>query len=210
MVLEGIFGFLLGYPPVIAVLIFSIFILVIINIFYKVLIKQDDAKALKERSKEISKEMKEAQKAGKTEESKKLMGEMMNNNSKLMRMTMKPMLVSLIVVMIFLPTMNTFYGDKFAGVDDGQISLHGVDYDFAVEDGSISVAGEDCNNCIVKLGDSPYRIALQDETVKFAQVVATTPIAFPVLGDSFGWLGWYIITSFPIVVITRKFMKIHV
>ncbi len=207
---EGVFGFLLGYPPVLAVTIFSVFILIFINIFYKILIKQEDAKALKDRSKAIGKEMKEAQKAGKTEESKKLMSEMMENNSKLMRMSMKPMFISLIIVILLLPTMSTFYGDKFAPVNDGVISLNGADYSFSVDDSTIDINGNNCeNSCVVDLAGTNYKVSLNGASVKFAQIVAELPITLPFLGNSFGWLGWYIINSIPIAIVIRKFLKIQ-
>ena len=89
MVLEFLFGFLLNFPPAFSVFIFSIIILFVINIFYKILVNQQHAKEVKQRTRDISKEMKEAQKAGDKDKSKKLMGELMSQNSKMMRMTMK-------------------------------------------------------------------------------------------------------------------------
>jgi len=130
MVLEFVFGFLLNFAPAFSVFIFSIIILVVINIFYKVLINQQHAKELKQRSKDLSREMKEAQKAGDKEKSKKLMSELLQQNNKMMKLTMKPMIVSLVVVIILLPSLSTFYGDKIVTVTDGKgsVMLSGVTY----------------------------------------------------------------------------------
>jgi len=57
VVLEFVFGFLLNYTPALSVFIFSIIILVVINIFYKILVNQNDAKMTKERTKEISRQI---------------------------------------------------------------------------------------------------------------------------------------------------------
>src|SRR3989344_4733584 len=121
--LEFIFAPLTFYAPAISVLIFSVIILFIINIFYRILINQNDARHIKQRTKELSKEMKEAQKAGNTDKSKALMSEMLGQNSKMMKMTMKPMIISLIIVVVLLPSLATFYGDKIAPMTDGQGSI---------------------------------------------------------------------------------------
>ncbi|MCX6815948.1 MAG: EMC3/TMCO1 family protein, partial [Candidatus Aenigmarchaeota archaeon] len=103
MNLESVFGFLLNYNPTIAIIIYAFLVLLLINIFYKILIKQQDAKQLKEKMNEINKQMKEEQKAGNKEKANQLVGEMMHANSTLMKMTMKPMIVSFIIVIILLP-----------------------------------------------------------------------------------------------------------
>lgn len=193
-------------------LIFSIIILVVINIFYKILINQNDAKQIKHRTKEISKEMKEAQKAGETEKSKKLMSEMLSQNNKMMKMTMKPMIVSLIVVIILLPSLSVFYGDKTIALTNGagNITLSGTPYQISQQNNTINIDSASCNlPCTTKIGSSNYKITQQNNGIKFAQVVAVLPFSLPFLGNMFGWLGWYIICSVPLVIIIRKAMKIY-
>ena len=212
MVLEFIFGFLLNFSPAFSVFIFSIIILFVINIFYKILINQNDAKATKERTKEISREMKEAQKSGDKDKSKRLMGELMSQNSKMMRMTMKPMIVSLIVVIVLLPSLATFYGDKIVSLTDnkGNVDLHGTNYQVENTDGTVKVGEAACSNsCVTKIGDGSYRLSQEGSAVKIAEVVAVMPIPLPYFGNTFGWLGWYIICSIPLVIIMRKGMKIY-
>src|SRR3989344_2376358 len=192
MVLEFLFGFLLNFPPAFSVFIFSIIILFVINIFYKILVNQQHAKEVKQRTRDISKEMKEAQKAGDKDKSKKLMGELMSQNSKMMRMTMKPMIVSLIIVVILLPSLATFYVDKIVSLTDG----------------TIRVGETSCQMpCTSKIAADTYKIVPEGNNVKLGQVVVVMPVAFPFVGGSFGWLGWYIICSIPLVIIMRKFMK---
>ena len=212
MVLEFIFGFLLNYPPAFSVFVFSIIILFVINIFYKILINQNDAKQTKERTKEISRQMKEAQKAGDKDKSKKLMGELMSQNSKMMRMTMKPMIVSLIVVIILLPSLATFYGDKIVTLTDnkGSVALDGTAYQVEKSGSTVKVGENSCSMpCTTEIAGNDYRILPEGSNVKLAQIVAVTPFSIPFLGTSFGWLGWYIICSIPLVIIIRKAMKIY-
>lgn len=210
--LEFIFGFLLNYTPALSVLIFSIIILFVINIFYKILINQNDAKATKQRTKDISKQMKDAQKAGDTDKSKKLMGELLRENNKMMRMTMKPMIVSLVVVIILLPSLATFYGDKPVSLTDGKgsVALNGVTYQVEKSDGTVKIGEASCSiPCTAEIAGDSYRVMTEGSNIKVAQIVAVTPFALPFFGNSFGWLGWYIICSMPLVIIMRKAMKIY-
>ena len=212
MVLEFVFGFLLNYTPALSVFIFSIIILVVINIFYKILVNQNDAKMTKERTKEISRQMKEAQKAGDKDKSKKLMSDLMSENSKMMRMTMKPMIVSLVVVIVLLPSLATFYGDKVVTMTDGKgsVDLNGNNYQIEKTDGLVRVGGGDCAlPCTTEIGGANYKVTQEGNNIKLAQIIAVAPFSIPFLGDSFGWLGWYIISSIPLVIIIRKAMKIY-
>ena len=63
--------------------------------------------------------------------------------------------------------------------------------------------------CTSKIAADTYKIVPEGNNVKLGQVVVVMPVAFPFVGGSFGWLGWYIICSIPLVIIMRKFMKIY-
>jgi|SRR3989344_92317 len=211
--LEFLFAFLLNFNPALSVVIFSIIILFVINIFYKILINQNDAKMIKQRVKDYNREMKEAQKNKETDRQKKIMHDMMQENSKLMKLTMKPMIVSLIIVVIFLPSMSAFYGDSAVALQDnrGNVKLFGADYTVARDGSAIKINDLSCNApCTQKIGDYNYKISIEGDTVKLAQIVATLPVALPFIGGTFGWLGWYVICSIPLVMSMRRFMKIYV
>ncbi|MBI4170080.1 MAG: DUF106 domain-containing protein [Candidatus Aenigmarchaeota archaeon] len=217
MVLEFLFNPLLSLSPALAVLIFSGIILVIINVFYKVLINQNAAKAIKDRQKEISKKLQAERKAGNTDKMNALMKESLQENSKLMRMTLKPMIVSFIIVIIFLPWLHSVYGDGFGQISDskGTVKLNGVDYSFSIDNNGITVDNAaaykgPCDAQCVAVNGNAYEITREGDKVKFGPIVASLPFALPLLGYTAGWLGWYILVSIPLVIIIRKLMKIYV
>lgn len=209
---DPLFGFLLAYNPVLSVTIFSIVVLVLINIFYKILINQDNAKAAKERTKELSKKMKEAQKAGDTKKSSELLSEMMKENGKIMRMTLKPMIISFIIVIILLPWLSDNFGDRFAALENnaGKLSMDGKEYPVVVQDGKLASPVECSLPCTESVGGKLVKISNEGGRVKFAPIVAMLPVSLPFLGNNMGWLGWYIFVSIPLVVVIRKLMKIYV
>ena len=211
--LEFLFAFLLNYQPAFAVIIFATITLFVINIFYKFLINQNEAKQLKQRTKELNKELREAQKAKNMDKANKLMNEMLSQNSKTMKMTMKPMMVSLIVVILFLPSMGIFYGDKHVTLQNstGTVTINSINYTVVRDGTSVKIGEQTCSiPCTQKIGKYNYKVSDENGNVKVAMIVATLPITLPILGNTFGWLGWYIICSIPLVIVIRKFMKIYI
>ncbi len=217
MVLEFIFNPLLSLQSALAVLIFSAIILIIMNVFYKILINQNAAKAIKDRQKDISKRIQTERKSGNTDKMNALMKESLQENSKLMRMTLKPMIISFIIVIIFLPWLNDVYGDRFGQMSDsrGTVRLNNADYAFTINNNDINVEGAatyngKCDAQCVAVSGNAYEITREGGKVKFAPIVASLPFALPLLGYTAGWLGWYIVVSIPLVIIIRKLMKIYV
>src|SRR3989338_1874817 len=96
--------------PAVDVFIFSFFVILVINIFYKLLINQQDAKNSRERMKEINAKIKEEQKKGNTEKVNKLFSELMQENSRIMKMSLKPMIVSFVIILLALPWISGIYG----------------------------------------------------------------------------------------------------
>lgn len=213
MVLEAVFGFLLAYHPSVSVAIYAVIVLVLINIFYRLLINQGEARQLKEKVRELGKQMRAEQKAGNKEKANQLMSEMMQSNAKTMRMTMKPMIVSFIVVIIFLPVMNTFYSDASVQLQDGRGTLKIGGSEYAVEraGSEINVGGLPCTpTCIMDVGQGTYEISAAGDTVHFSRIVTLLPVALPWVGTTLGWLGWYIIVSIPLAIVIRKLLRIYV
>jgi uncharacterized membrane protein (DUF106 family) len=212
MFLDPALSFLLAYTPIVAVTIFSVIVLIIINLFYRILMNQSEAKQIKEKSKELNKQMRALQKEGKRDEANKLLSEVMRENSKIMRMTMKPMLVSFIIVIVLLPWLSEAYGDRTVAMENniGKFNFRGVEYDVSRSGNIITVNGQTaCTSCVQKIGDSFFEITEDQGKIRFAPVIAMLPVSLPVVGNNLGWLGWYILVSIPVVIFTRKLMRIY-
>src|SRR3989338_2363819 len=207
-----ILGFLLSFPPSIAVVIFSVFIGIIINFFYKVLVNQNEVRQVKARVKEVQKQSSDARKAGDTKRSSELMSEAMKENSKMMRFTMKPMVVSMVIVIIFLPLLSELYVDSSTAVPVngvGILTADGKTYALERTGEQLKINDVVCDMpCVQNLGDYNWKIAAEGDNIKFSRIIVTLPVPIPYFGDNFGWLGWYIISSIPIMIIIRKLMKI--
>jgi len=213
MVLNVIFGFLLNYPASVAIIIYSIIVIFLINIFYKFLINQEEAKQLKEKTRELNKQMREEQKAGNKERSNQLLREVMQANSKLMRLTIKPMIISFIIVIILLPFLADSYGDASVKLENnaGIAKIAGIEHRVEKVGDELKIGDATCKPvCKTTIGNKLFEISMNGNDVHFARVVALLPLSLPFVGDTLGWLGWYIVVSIPIVIIMRKLMKIYV
>jgi len=101
---------LIGLPVAVEELLASIAITLVITLFYKYLINQNDVRQLKASMKEKQAKAKELQKAN-PQEANKVVNEIMALSSKQMRMNTKPMLLTLALVGITLP----YFAQAFPG-----------------------------------------------------------------------------------------------
>lgn len=199
------------------VFILSIIIMTVVNILYKFLIKQKEAKALKERVNEIKDEMKKYQKEGNKEKTSQALSEMLSAQNKLMRMTLKPMLISLIVFALFLPFINTMFGDVHVKIDNsfGDFSIGNSSYQLEKTQAGINIIGSatfSCEQlpCEKDLDGYKWKINQRDKDIVFARVIVQMPVPIPVIGNELGWLGWYILCTIPVVIILRRALKIYI
>ena len=102
---------LTGLPAILEELLLSTLIVFVISLFYKFLINQNQMKELKSNLKEKQAKVKELQKSN-PQEANRMLSEVLNLSNKQMKMSMKPMFLTLIVVGLALP----YFGQLFPGV----------------------------------------------------------------------------------------------
>ncbi len=234
--LEFLFSPLLVLEPVLAVTIFAVVILILINLCYRFLVNQQESKQIKEKVKELNKQMKEEQKKGNKDRVNELMKETMIGQNKLMRMTMKPMLVSFVLVILFLPSLSSNYADHIAAIEQntGNITIDNELYLIHLENDKVNVTKGGLtvfsftSAITEKIGNNEYLISHEkqgcmlffcnQERIKFSRIIAKTPVPVPVFPSmssiitvnkkEFGWLGWYFLISIPFAILIRKMLKI--
>ena len=188
--------------PTIAVTVISAILLVVINAFYRFMINQDRAGQLKAQARELSKQAK----ASDPEKSKELMKETMGVQRQIMKMNMKPMILSLIVVAVLLPFLAVTFNDVEFARDTGEFTANGKMYTFSVQgENSLTIAGQDCSlPCKVILGNVRWNVQAAEEKVKVSLIAAQIPPGVPGIGGwELGWIWWYILSSIPLAIIIR-------
>jgi len=102
---------LLGLPVIIEELLLVSVILFITSLIYKFMINKNEIREVKEKQREKQEKIKELQKTN-PKEANQVMNEMLKLSQKQMKMTLKPMMVSLLLFLVVLP----FLPNLFPGV----------------------------------------------------------------------------------------------
>jgi len=204
---------LIGLPAIIEESLLVAVIVFVTTLIYRFLMNQNELKQLKENLKEKQGKMKELQKTN-PEEAKKIMSETLNLSNKQFKMTMKPMMVSLIIFFIALPILGEAYGDKNVVLDSnkGNLTLDGKNYSLELNDGKITLDNIECKiPCDEQMiGDYKWNIYTENNnTVKFSRIVALLPFSLPYFDNDLGWLAWYIIISLVLSFVFRKILGVE-
>ncbi len=204
IVIDAILNPLLGLPDWLSILIFATFIIILTNLIYKFTLDQKKVAEMKSRMKELQKKIKEAP----NEEKMKHFSEMNDINSKYMKMTMKPMLITMIVVLLFIPWLSHNYGDIVLKTN-GTIIVAGQNMSYTVGDGYLLIGGKNLTNGqMLKVGDKEFQVVLGKKK-KLSRVVVYSPVPLPITGKSWGWLAYYFVISIPLSIGLRKIMKVN-
>jgi uncharacterized membrane protein (DUF106 family) len=99
---------LFGFSPVVEEFIVSILLTFVLTLSYRFLVNQTEAKDIKVRMKEKQERIKELQKTN-PKEANNMANEAMALSGKQMRMTMRPMFITLMIVGVVLPWMSTVF-----------------------------------------------------------------------------------------------------
>ncbi|MBI2583330.1 MAG: DUF106 domain-containing protein [Candidatus Aenigmarchaeota archaeon] len=189
--------------PSVSVTIIAAVVLLIINVFYRFLINQEKASALKERVAFLSAEARKVSKDS-PEKSKEFMKEMMTAQRDMMRMNMKPMIVSLVIVALVLPFLASEFNDVSVPLDATEIKLNGNVFSLGISDSTIRVGDSECNlPCSMTVGNKLWKFSEEKGQLKSYAIVATMPFSVPVVGSEWGWILWYILVSIPLAIIIR-------
>jgi uncharacterized membrane protein (DUF106 family) len=91
----------------------------------------EKAKEMKKRMQDVRAEMLESQKSGDTKKMNEYMAELMKINSEYMKLTFKPMVISLLIVILILPVIKSSYtGMVVATIPDVLPAVGGMKLDW--------------------------------------------------------------------------------
>jgi uncharacterized membrane protein (DUF106 family) len=100
---------ILAFQPHIGIFIFTAIITLLIFGINRVFVNRKAMKSIKEKMTEIRENLTKAQKSGDKENTNKFLNEYFQMNSQYMKQSFKVMIISMVVVVIFLPVLNAKY-----------------------------------------------------------------------------------------------------
>lgn len=188
---------------------------VLISLLYKAFMDQEELKKVKEKMNELKERSEEAREEGNEEEASKHMQEMMKHSSKQMKMQLKPMAVTfLVIIPLFWFVFPGLYPNATVNLNQtNKLAYKGIEESIALQNSDplkISVGTK-----VYERGDffeiKNYRFYVENynqdkKTIKFERVAAKLPFSLPFVGNSLGWLGWYILGAIGLGQVFRKLL----
>ena len=205
------------------IILFSILVLIIINVFYRILINQDEVLSIKDKMKELEEESKKHK--NDPQKTKEYFSKMMDENRKLTKLSLKPMLISFLIVMIFLPIISIIYVDYSVQLTNstGNVTIDNF-YFVNVQNNTVELLKNDslmfsCETPCLKEVDGKHfklqkesieRDGKKEDVVRMSRIVAMSPVTIPFIGRELGWIWIYIIFSIPMTILIKKLMGVKI
>ncbi len=187
--------FMLNVPDFLIILIFSVIISGVNIISYRFIGNYEALKAARNKMNKVTEEMK---KGKTTDEHMKRFSEA---QSEYMKHSIKPMMVSLVLIMLLFPFFTRAMGDSpiinNTAIVDGKnitITSSGKLWTISYENKTIQTDG------LFTMNNRIYNIS--KDRVK--RVIIVAPLSIPLIGNKWGWLATYLIT----VLIVGYLMKL--
>jgi uncharacterized membrane protein (DUF106 family) len=224
--------------PFLAITLLSIGLSLAITIIYRVLTKPAQVRKAKEDMKFYKEKMNESKKAGDTAKMNEYATEMLKASQVQFRMSMKPMMVTMLMFFLLLGWLNGNFGGvnanfsggreqhfAYAGGNHTMAYENGTDGGFTVyvdlnDDGSYSESETFEKNDVFEYQGAYWRpvqtmtgfIMFQSpvsEGVHFEMLVAKSPVEIPFIGSYLTWFWWYLFISLPSTIGMRKLMGVE-
>jgi uncharacterized membrane protein (DUF106 family) len=117
----------IGISPIFMIFLVGAFISIMMSIINWKVLGTEKAKGVKKRMQDVRANMLESQKSGDTKKTNEHLAELMKINSEYMGLTLKPMIVSLILVILILPVIRSSYtGMTVATVPNALLTVPNV------------------------------------------------------------------------------------
>lgn len=212
-----VFSPLVKLGPLYAIAGISLAISFVFSALYLVLVNQETMKRIKSEQKDMQQKMKNAQKSKDDKALKDLFSTSMQLQNRMMMLTIKPMIASMLVFFIMVPWLSGTYGDITVKLTDGRGELT---YQNLSE--KVVVSGNE-KDTLVSIGEKGYasgdkaELAGKTWTVQYSKDKSNVvlqnmrfklPFSFPLVGTEVGWLGIYIIISLPATMLFRKLLGV--
>jgi len=211
------------------IFIWSLVLSFIVSVVYRIFTKPHEIRQIKKDMKFYREKSKEAQKQKDLKKANEYMSEMMKLSQKQMRQTMKPMFITLGIVLILISFINQTYSGVIVNMQPadektsiGHFSYEGFNHSIKADklnDSEIKVMIDVNDNGnfvayskgdIARIGGASWAVTPEGMNVTVMQVAVVTPFAVPIAGWTYlNWLLWYILLSVPFTWIFRKMMGVE-
>lgn len=220
------------FLPYQEIFLWALLISFIISVIYRVFTKPDEIRQLKKDMKFYRDKSKEAQKSKDTKKMGEYSNEMLKLSQKQMKHNMKPMFITMGIVLLLLGFVNTAYSGvvvETSPIDEvtslGYFSYAGFNHSLKSEklngdDIRVIIDTNDNNDFsdenvylrdeLAYIENIHWSISPQDMNRTTMSIITKLPFTVPLLNWGYlNWLWWYILVTLPFTWIFRKFLGVE-
>ncbi len=206
------------------ILIINVLWSLLLALVYKFLMDQKKSKELKGNIKELRKKVDVAKKENNVKKMNEYMKKSMEYNNKLLRMSLKPMVISMILVFLIFPWVRTTFNpeipfEQINGTFVGELNYMDLNVPLSLNQttGIINVSGYGVvgNRGYIQIEDTQWQIksiafSKDGNSVKVrpSLVFINLPFSLPFVERSIEWFGYYFIIGIPFTYLFRKLLKV--
>jgi len=214
-----------GLPAFQEIFLVSLALSLVMTLAAKFLTNQAELRKVKKDMEFYREKATKAQKAGDAKKANEYSSEMLKASSRQFRQSMKPMIFSLLIVVVAASWFGVNYGDvplNFANNTNPLFTYQGVAHKAElIQEGNVSKVGVDLNldgtispgeifiqGSTFSSGGMHWIVNVQGEQAVFSGVVANSPISIPLLGNALNWFWWYVLIVIPFSTVFRKLLDV--
>lgn len=201
----------LDFGAKLTVFLLSVLVALIITLVYRFMVDQSETKRIRVGLKELKGKMNDAKKKNNTKDMAKYMNQSLKLNNKMMKMSLKPMVVSLLIAVLLLPWLQSTY-DKTIDLNS-EFSYMNISTNVTVQGNMTYFGGQAIKSGeVVSLGQTRWQVKsidLQNKKVRLSMIFMNLPFSIPIVGKYLEWLGFYILWSIPFTILFRKLLGVH-
>ncbi|NIO23019.1 MAG: DUF106 domain-containing protein [Candidatus Aenigmarchaeota archaeon] len=203
------------------IFIWAMVLSLIITVMYRIFTKPGEIRKIKEEMKFYREKANEAQKRKDTKKSQEYLSEMMKASQKQFKMNMKPMFVSMIVVIFLLGFVHQTYSGVVVETNENGIGYFSfMDFNHTLKYESESVAIDTNGNGdfsdeesyssgeVANIGNIDWHVFPEEDKTSMYLLIRM-PFPLPFFGYHLNWLMWYIICTLPATWIFRKLLGVE-
>ncbi len=210
------------FLPHVEIFIWAMALSFIITLVYRIFTKPEEMRKIKEEMKFYKEKSNEARKRKDMKKAEEYMSEMMKVSQKQFRMNMKPMFVSMIIVIFLLGFVHQAYNGVAVKTNQngiGYFSFTGFNHTLRIENEKVSIDVNDngdfsdeeayAKGDVARVGGVYWSVSPESDEKTDMFLLIRMPFPLPIFGYYLNWLGWYILCTLPATWIFRKLLGVE-
>lgn len=198
--------------PLVEITLISLLLSVAMTLITKFLSNQEAIKEAKKEMEFLKKKVKEAQKTGNQKDVKRYSSMMMSRSKDQFRHNMKPMMVTMVVVLVAFSFLRGQYDGFSSPIENGaaRFTYGGADAAMEIKSDTLILDGQSHKlGEFVKYGGAHWVFTKDKETLRATLFAAKAPFGIPFMGNHLSWFWVYVLITLPTNILFRKLLGIE-